>query len=272
MQHTRTQFVCFAHSAVPLAPKPLPPQTPTPKHQPPNNNTTQTNQTTRNTKRQNDDNSIPDTVARYGLHWYPDPLKTYDDDSYPAAAAKGATAKDAAAAKDASGSSGRRLLGGAPGGAANYCEKGTQPLFSAYVIYQVHLLIFLLATVHVIYVTVTLMLSLVQVRQWHHWETEAPSADVFLRASGATATPRGLPSGAAKPTRALRRARESAKKLWARVGTNRFTHSLRVALAAVTTDLVVSPVTRTVYYALRLMFIDRLSLDHSFNFSQFLER
>jgi hypothetical protein len=40
----------------------------------------------------------------------------------------------------------------------------------------------------------------------------------------------------------------------------------------VTTDLIFSPVTKAVYYSLRLMFIDRLSLDRSFDYCNLVER
>jgi len=46
----------------------------------------------------------------------------------------------------------------------NHCGEGTQALFSAQMIYQVHILIFLFATIHVIYVAGTLLVTLFQVR------------------------------------------------------------------------------------------------------------
>jgi hypothetical protein len=48
-------------------------------------------------------------------------------------------------------------------GNTNFCEEGKQPLFSAYMIYQVHLFIFLLAVTHVVYVAGTLLVCLFQV-------------------------------------------------------------------------------------------------------------
>lgn len=118
-----------------------------------------------------------------------------------------------------------------------------------------------------------------QIRQWRRWEEEAPAAEAFLRVSNVPTTPRtpAAPAGAARgawahPDAAAKRARRSAKKLWARIGTNRFTHACHVALGVVTHDLVFSPVTRVVYYSLRLMFIDRLGLDYSFDFASFIER
>jgi hypothetical protein len=111
-----------------------------------------------------------------------------------------------------------------------------------------------------------------QVRQWHRWEEEAPASEVFLHISGAAQTPRQIPGSWARPQRALRRARANAKALWERVGTSGFMHGVRIALAVVTTDLLFSPVTRTVYYCLRLTFIERLQLDRSFDFASFVER
>jgi len=110
-------------------------------------------------------------------------------------------------------------------------------------------------------------------RQWHRWEEEAPSSEDFLRISTNITTPRGAAANtAAHQNRVLRRARASAKSLWQRVGTSRFSHAVRVAFAVVTTDLIFSPVNRAVYYSLRLMFIDRLGLDQSFDFASFIER
>lgn len=59
----------------------------------------------------------------------------------------------------------------APQSAYNTCPKGQQALFSAYMIYQVHLFIFLLAVIHVIYVAGTLLVCLAQVRGWAGQET-----------------------------------------------------------------------------------------------------
>ena len=114
-----------------------------------------------------------------------------------------------------------------------------------------------------------------QIRQWRRWEEEAPAADAFLRISNTSVTPRTpvTPRGAwAHPDRALKRARKSAKQLWGRIGTSRFTHALHMTFGVVTTDLIFSPVTRAIYYSLRLLFIDRLGLDYSFDFAAFIER
>ncbi|KAI8476523.1 MAG: Mlo family-domain-containing protein [Monoraphidium minutum] len=222
---------------------------------------------------------IPDAVARYGLHWTPDPLEEVTKSK--ASAYSSSYMKDEA-------SKGRHLLAGAPKSDYNACSTGNQPLFSAYMIYQVHIpiflfaltvvhiLIFLFAVVHVLYVFGTLMVCLVQIRQWRHWEEEAPAADAFLRISNQPTTPhtpntpRG--GGGAHPGVTLRRARRSAKALWTKIGTSRFSHAWHMAVAVVTTDLFFSPVTRAVYYSLRLMFIDRLGLDYSFDFAAFIER
>lgn len=109
-----------------------------------------------------------------------------------------------------------------------------------------------------------------QMRQWHRWEAHAPSDDAFLRLSTAPHTPR--PRGDAKSAGEARRMRADAKTLWYRVGSSGFTHGARVAFAVVTSDLLFSPINRAIYYSLRLMFIDRLGLDHSFDFANFIER
>lgn len=63
--------------------------------------------------------------------------------------------------------------------------------------------------------------------------------------------------------------KRAAKALWMRVGSNWFEHALRVAVC-VLMDFVMAPVNRAIYYSLRLMFIDRLSLDQSFDFASFM--
>jgi hypothetical protein len=70
----------------------------------------------------------------------------------------------------------------------------------------------------------------------------------------------------------LRRARASAQALWRRVGTSPGSHAVRVVLGVVTKDFFVSPINRAIYYSLRLMFIDQLHLDYSFDFASFVER
>jgi hypothetical protein len=109
------------------------------------------------------------------------------------------------------------------------------------------------------------------VRQWRRWEEEAPDSAEFLRIStnNGAVTPRFSHGG---DGRVLQRARKSAKTLWARVGSTQFAHGVRVAFAVVTSDLIFSPINRAVYYSLRLMFIDQLHLDHSFDFASFVER
>ncbi|KIZ07029.1 MLO-like protein 12 [Monoraphidium neglectum] len=219
---------------------------------------------------------IPDGVAAYGLNWKPQSkVPVFIDESieYSTSYMEDEASKDG---RRLLGLLGRHLLGGPPKGDYNKCGKGRQPLFSAYMMHQVHLLIFLFAVVHVLYVFGTLMICLVQIRQWRRWEAEAPAADAFLRMSDITApSPRAPPSragGGARAERATRRARASAKALWVRVGSSGLAHAGRVALAVVTSDLVFSPVTRAVYYSLRLLFIARLNLDQSFDFAAFVER
>jgi hypothetical protein len=132
-------------------------------------------------------------------------------------------------------------------------------------IYQVHLLIFLFAVVHVFYVWGTLMLTLFQMSIWHQWETEAPNSEDFLAIADHASIP-------PKHLKGLKHLRHDSKTLWRRVGTNHFSHIFRVATGVITRDLVFCPVNRAIYYGLRLMFINRLSLDHSFDFSNFVER
>jgi hypothetical protein len=90
--------------------------------------------------------SIPNSVAAYGLHWYPEKsLPPYSADDGPGY--------------------GRRLLAPPPGAgeAKPTCPEGQAQLFSAHMIYQVHLLLFLIAVTLAVYVAGTLLLCLMRV-------------------------------------------------------------------------------------------------------------
>jgi hypothetical protein len=100
---------------------------------------------------------------------------------------------------------------------------------------------------------------------WHRWESEAPNAEDFVAIRDHTTISR-------KHLQGLKHLRHDAGDLWRRVGTNQYSHIFRVVIGVVTKDLIYSPVNRAIYYGLRLMFITRLSLDHSFDFSNFVER
>nr|CAB3503011.1 unnamed protein product [Digitaria exilis] len=64
---------------------------------------------------------------------------------------------------------GRRLLTG--GAAFGHClSKGKVPLLSRHALEQIHIFIFVLAITHVALSAVTVLLGLLQMRKWMHWE------------------------------------------------------------------------------------------------------
>lgn len=69
----------------------------------------------------------------------------------------------------------RRSL--AAGSYAPSCEKGQEPLISVNGLHQLHILIFFLAVVHVLYSAVTMMLGRLKIRGWKQWEQETLSHD-----------------------------------------------------------------------------------------------
>lgn len=68
----------------------------------------------------------------------------------------------------------RRLLAAAVG--TNYCKDGYEPFVSTNTLHQLHILIFILAGVHVAYSCLTMVLSLTKVYSWRKWEKEAHEA------------------------------------------------------------------------------------------------
>ncbi|KAF0890253.1 hypothetical protein E2562_002670 [Oryza meyeriana var. granulata] len=73
------------------------------------------------------------------------------------------------------GAGARRLLG--EGTASGHCSsKGKVPLLSLHAIEQIHIFIFVLAITHVVLSVVTVLLGLLQMRRWRHWE-KAINAD-----------------------------------------------------------------------------------------------
>ncbi|KAG2320049.1 hypothetical protein Bca52824_013262 [Brassica carinata] len=59
----------------------------------------------------------------------------------------------------------------------NKCPKGKVPFVSAYGIHQLHIFIFVLAVVHVIYCIVTYALGKTKMRKWERWEDETKTIE-----------------------------------------------------------------------------------------------
>ncbi|KAG0504462.1 hypothetical protein KC19_N030600 [Ceratodon purpureus] len=68
----------------------------------------------------------------------------------------------------------RRLLGATEGVAG--CPAGMEPFISANGLHQLHIFIFILAAVHVVYSCITMLLALMKVHSWRKWEREAQDA------------------------------------------------------------------------------------------------
>nr|PNR26995.1 hypothetical protein PHYPA_030476 [Physcomitrium patens] len=69
----------------------------------------------------------------------------------------------------------RRLL--ASGGSNSFsCSPGYEPFISPNTLHQLHIFIFVLALVHVIYSCLTMVLALIKVYRWRKWEKEAHNA------------------------------------------------------------------------------------------------
>nr|XP_025880424.1 MLO-like protein 13 isoform X2 [Oryza sativa Japonica Group] len=76
----------------------------------------------------------------------------------------------AASAAVVSGAGARRLLGEGTAGSGHCSSKGKVPLLSLHAIEQIHIFIFVLAITHVVLSAVTVLLGLLQMRRWRHWE------------------------------------------------------------------------------------------------------
>ncbi|PON38494.1 Mlo-related protein [Parasponia andersonii] len=61
----------------------------------------------------------------------------------------------------------RRLLSA---GGTVHCEKGKVPMLSLEALHHLHIFIFVLAVVHVIFCVTTMVLGGARIRQWKHWE------------------------------------------------------------------------------------------------------
>lgn len=62
----------------------------------------------------------------------------------------------------------RRLLSSSS--VANHCKKGQVPMLSIEALHHLHIFIFVLAVVHVIFCATTIVLGGAKIRQWKHWE------------------------------------------------------------------------------------------------------
>jgi len=185
-------------------------------------------------------NSIPNTVAVYGLHWQPETAVPGSPASAGPVFTRGLLAPPAPDIDP-----------------PTICSPGHGPLFSARMIYQVHLLLVLIAATLVVYVLGTLLLCLVQVRKWRRWEGEHLASAAWDEGrAGAHHQPQEDPNGA-----------------WRHEGGGSgLPHAVKALVAVLTVDLCCPPVSRTVFNNVRLLFIDRLGLGGSFDMASFVER
>ncbi|KAB1212696.1 MLO-like protein 8 [Morella rubra] len=70
----------------------------------------------------------------------------------------------------------RRVLA-AVGSSAPSCKAGYEPLISVEGLHQLHILIFFLALLHVLYSAITMLLGRLKIRGWKEWEQETSSHD-----------------------------------------------------------------------------------------------
>ncbi|XP_057781219.1 MLO-like protein 1 [Salvia miltiorrhiza] len=72
---------------------------------------------------------------------------------------------------DGDGGAGHRRLLAAASDAPGHCElKGKAPLLSLKALHDLHIFIFVLAVVHVVFSALTILFGSLQIRQWKHWE------------------------------------------------------------------------------------------------------
>ncbi|KAL6652670.1 hypothetical protein ACP70R_011595 [Stipagrostis hirtigluma subsp. patula] len=81
------------------------------------------------------------------------------------------------------GTGARRMLH--EGAAMGHCSQGKVPLLSLHALEQIHIFIFVLAITHVVLSAATVLLGLLQMRKWMHWENqiqeEGDSAPKMIR-------------------------------------------------------------------------------------------
>ncbi|XP_047960593.1 MLO-like protein 1 isoform X1 [Salvia hispanica] len=73
--------------------------------------------------------------------------------------------------QEGDGGSGHRRLLAAPSDAQGHCQlEGKAPLLSLQALHDLHIFIFVLAVVHVVFSALTILFGSLQIRQWKHWE------------------------------------------------------------------------------------------------------
>ncbi|OMO65624.1 Mlo-related protein [Corchorus olitorius] len=75
----------------------------------------------------------------------------------------------------------RRRLFSTESGSGKCVNEGKVPLLSLEALHQLHIFIFVMAVVHVIFCVVTMLLGGARIRQWKHWEDEISKEDVHHR-------------------------------------------------------------------------------------------
>jgi len=72
------------------------------------------------------------------------------------------------------GSHSRRLLSSG-GSEASHCKEGTRPFLSIEAMHELHIFIFVLAIVYVLFSVMTTLLGIAKVRTWRSWEDDVPA-------------------------------------------------------------------------------------------------
>ena len=118
----------------------------------------------------------------------------------------------------------------------DYCPAGEKSLWSATVLHQTHIFIFLLACTHVVYVAISTSMCSWKLRQWRKWET---AGDIKVIALNPKINPRNTTGVASLVWRAF----------WSQF---RFS------------------VNKEMYLSLRRLFLERTGATHDFNFYDYL--
>eukprot|EP01025_Chloroclados_australasicus_P005895 TRINITY_DN118_c0_g1_i6.p1 TRINITY_DN118_c0_g1~~TRINITY_DN118_c0_g1_i6.p1 ORF type:complete len:662 (-),score=61.27 TRINITY_DN118_c0_g1_i6:819-2804(-) len=128
----------------------------------------------------------------------------------------------------------RKLLAGT--GSTFKCASGKEPLWSITVLHEIHILIFIIAVVHLVQAAGSMIIAELRVRRWKKYEDMSNHDMVPLKRKGAI------------------KAKGRLITLWAQSFFMQFIDS----------------VDRPIYLAIRRLFIEKMELDDNFNFHTFV--
>nr|GEY64819.1 MLO-like protein 8 [Tanacetum cinerariifolium]GEY64821.1 MLO-like protein 8 [Tanacetum cinerariifolium] len=137
---------------------------------------------------------------------------------------------------------------------ASSCNKGKAPIITVDGLHQLHILIFFLAILHVVFSAITMILGRLKTRGWKHWEAEALSPD------------HAVPTGASQ----IRLTHESS---FVRAHTSSWTRLPIVFYIGCFFRQFFGSIRRSDYLTLRSAFINlHLAPGNKFNFQKYIKR